>query len=233
MNPNKQKFLLIILALVLISALILGISNRRKNKVELSNEPLKISGAQVQSYAVSKNPEINETDKIFGDKDAKLKIFVYEDYSNIYSAKLADTLEKIKQEGLGLNIVVRPYISSDLLPKSSALAMACSGDKWVEMRALLFAQVKNNQLSLDSISANAKQLGLNEAEFNNCLTNPDKFRTIERSLEEAKTYSVNGAPTLFIGDEMVLGARPYDDYVDSNDDKIEGLKQVVTRKLAE
>jgi len=109
--------------------------------------------------------------------------------------------------------------------------MACSNDKWVEMRALLFAQVKNKQLSLDNFSANAKQIGLDENEFNTCLTNPEKSRTIEKSQEDSKTYSITGAPTMFVGDELVIGARPYDDYVDSNGDKIEGLKNLINRKL--
>ena len=231
MTTNKKYFVFGVLALILISAIVLGINNARKDKKTPTDNFVKIDGLQAQSYAAGKNPVLVAEDKVYGSPDAKLKIFVYEDYSNIYSANLADTLEKIRQENSDLSIIVRPYISSNVLSKTAALAMQCSNDEWVKMRALLFAQVKNNQFNPDNFSANAKQIGLNEAEFNSCLTNPEKFRTIEETLAEAKTYSVDGSPTIFVGDEMILGARPYDNYTDSNGDKVEGLKQVIERNL--
>lgn len=230
---NKKYFLLAVGLIILISALALGRKGALKNKEIVANniEIPKVDGSQIQSYKAAKNPELNPDDKIYGDNNAKLKIFVYEDYSNIYSAKLADTLEKIKSESNDLEIIFRPFISSNPVSKNTALAMACSGEKWKEMRALLFTQVKNDQLSIYDFNANAKQIGLNEDEFNKCLTNPEKLRTIEKSLEETKASQVTGAPTMFVGDELIIGARPYDDYVDSNGDKIEGLKQVVERML--
>ena len=231
MNSNKTKFAIIVVIIILIAALILGISNASKNKKTVAQDFVKIAGAKVQSYAISRNPTLNPTDRVYGEKNGKVKIFVYEDYANIYSARLADVLEKIKLES-DVSIIVRPFFNlNNQLAKNAALAVECSNDKWLTMRALLFAQVKNNQLNLDNFNANAKQIGLNEEEFKNCLTNHETSRTIEESLTEAKNYSVVAAQTMFIGDELIIGARPYDDYVDSNGDKIEGLKQVVDRKL--
>ncbi|MHB8903797.1 MAG: DsbA family protein [Patescibacteria group bacterium] len=236
-TANKKYFVLAVSAIVIITAIILGINNSAdKNKKTGDKELSKISGVQAQSYAASSTPKLNSEDHVYGTTDGKLKIFVYEDYANLYSAKLADTLEKIKQENNNISIIVRPFfqnISSNLISKEAALAMACSKDKWLEMRALLFAQVKNDQFNINNFSANAKQLGLDENEFNTCLTNPEKSRTIEKSLEEAKAYSVVGVPTIFVGDEMIPGARPYEDYVDSNGDNIEGLKKVIDRKMAQ
>ena len=231
-SNNKKYFVLIILAIVLISALILGIKNAATKKAVVKNVGPYVSDAKPESYSVTKVPVINSDDKIFGAKNAKLNIFVYEDYANILSANLADTLERLKQENGDISFIVRPYFETrNILSKETALAVSCAGDKWLEMRALLFAQVKNNQLNINNFSANAKQIGLNEEEFNNCLTNPEKSRTIEKSLEEAKAYSVAGSPTMFVGDELIIGARPYDNYVDSNSDKIEGLKQMIVRKM--
>ena len=231
MNSNKQKFYVVVLVIVLVAAIVLGIVNSRKNKKPIANEQVTIAGAKEQSYVANKYPEQIEGDKVFGEKNAKLKIFVYEDYSNLYSAQLADTLDKIKLENNNLDIIVRPYVSADALSKNAAVAMACSNDKWVQMRALLFAQVKNKQINIDNFAANATQVGLNADEFKNCLTNPEISRTIEKSMEETSAYSVLGAPTMFVGDELVIGARPFDDYVDSNGDKIEGLKNLINRKL--
>lgn len=234
---SKKYFALAVSAIIIITAIILAINNATNKNKKVAVKPLsKIAGIQRQGYVASSSPEINSEDKVYGAADGKLKIFVYEDYANLYSAKLADTLEKAEQDNNNISIIVRPFfqnISSNLISKEAALAMACSKDQWLGMRALLFTQVKNDQFNINNFSANAKQLGLDENEFNVCLTNPEKFRTIEKSLEEAKAYSVVGVPTIFVGDEMIPGARPYEDYVDSNGDNIEGLKKVIDRKMAQ
>ncbi|MFA5023504.1 MAG: thioredoxin domain-containing protein [Patescibacteria group bacterium] len=235
MKNNKKYLILgVIVVIILAAALILRIT---KYKVAAPAEPtenLNIKEAQAQSYAASKTPILNNDDRFFGSKDAPLKIFVYEDYTDIYSAELADTLEKIRQENNRVAVIVRPYIlENSPLSKTAALALECAADagKWKEMRALLFANVKNNQLAAENFLAYARQLNLNENEFSACLTNSQKSERIDQEQAAAKGYSVLGAPTMFISDELILGARPYEDYVDSNGDKIEGLKKIVEGKL--
>ena len=191
--------------------------------------------AQVQTYLASGTPTVKDGDKMFGDKDAVLPIFVYEDYSNKYSADLADTLDKIKAEsGDKVAVVVRPFaLANSVSAAKLAMAVDCAGEqgKWKEMRALLFAQAKNQQLLSDNLDNYVSQLELKADDFNTCLTNVEKSGKIEQSVAEAQKYGVQGAPTMFIGGEMVLGARPYEDFVDSNGDKIAGLKSVVAGKI--
>ncbi|EKE14521.1 MAG: DsbA oxidoreductase [uncultured bacterium] len=179
-------------------------------------------------------PSVKEDDKIFGSTEAAIKIFVYEDYTSIYSANLADTLDKIKADnGDQVAIIIRPYFKSSSLAGQAQVAVDCAGEqgKWVEMRALLLAQTKVKQLSAANFSAYGEQVGLKADDFANCLTKSDKSVKIEQLVQEAEIYSVHGAPTLFIGEEVILGARPYEDFVDSNGDKIEGLRTVVGRMM--
>jgi protein-disulfide isomerase len=133
-----------------------------------------------------------------------------------------------------LTIIFRPFIPKNSpLAKVSALAVDCAGDqgKWREMRALLFDRAKAENLNFSDFGKYANQLGLEEKAFSACLTNQEKSLKIEGLNAEAKGYNVLGAPTIFIGDEIILGARPYDDYVDSNGDNIEGLKTVIENKI--
>ena len=111
--------------------------------------------------------------------------------------------------------------------------MACAGEqgKWQEMRALLFAKVKNQQSDNLDWEAYAKQIALNENNFQTCLTNQKKSGTIEQEVRAAVNNGVQGAPTMFIEDEIILGARPYDDFVDSSGDKVIGLKNLIDSKL--
>jgi protein-disulfide isomerase len=239
-NKNKNRNRNIIIAavcLVLIIIASLIFFKKSDQPVAVKNNPLaglSINGAQAQIYSVGAAPQLAEDDKIFGSKKARLNIFVYEDYTSPFSAALADNLEKIKAEfGDDLAIIVRPYFKNYSVAIQAALAVDCAGaqGKWTAMRALLFARAKNKQLAPADFSGYISQLGLQAEEFNNCLTNEQKSGKMEKLLSEAEAYLVQAEPTMFIGGEMVLGARPYADFVDSNGDKIIGLKNLVTEKL--
>jgi protein-disulfide isomerase len=236
MKTNKKYLIFATIGvIILVTALILQISKHKIVNPEEQKDNINIREAQAQSYLTSEAPILKADDKIFGSQAAALKIFVFEDYANIYSAELADTLEKIRQENSNhVALIIRPYVlENSALSQIAAQAIECAAaeGKWKEMRALLFTNVKNNQLAADSFNSYARSLELNEENFSACLTNLQKSEKIEQSLQEARKYSVLGAPTMFINGEMILGARPYEDYVDSNGDKIEGLKTVVGRLI--
>lgn len=237
---KNKNYLIIVTVIILIAAIVVAISNSRKKRtdsVDQSNNlnNIDIKDVKAQSYTAEVLPALKNDDKTFGSPGAPLKIFVYEDYTNIYSAVLADTLDKIKAEsGERAAVIVRPYIlKSSPLALQAAIAVDCASEegKWIEMRALLFAQTKNQELTADNFRNYARQIGLDEDKFVACLTSSQKLERIEQSAQEAENYQVQGAPTMFIGDEMILGARPYDDFIDSNGDEIEGLKNAVKRKL--
>jgi len=237
-NINNKK-VVIILAIILLAAIILAISNLIKNKN--NNQPVTakvnvLAGdVKEQAYTASKIPTLKDDDKMFGSKNAPVKIFVYEDSASVYSAKFADTLDKIyADEPNNVAIVVRPFVSENSSDsKEGALAIECAGDqdKWTAMRALIFAKTKNEELNVEELNEYAQQIGLDVNMFSVCLTNQVKSAKIEGLSSEAVSYDVIGAPTIFIGDEMILGARPYEDYVDSNGENVDGLKTIIARKL--
>lgn len=236
-KPKNRNYLFIVVIIVLLSTVVLAIKNiGRLNKYPaVSLGDVTIKDAHAQSYVAAASPTLQDDDKIFGSKNAPLKIFVYEDYTNAYCANLADTLDRIKAEsGNQVTIIVRPYVlKNSSLSLQAAIAVDCAGDqgKWVAMRALLFAQAKNKQVAAVNFNDYARQIGLDANKFAVCLTNKQKSEKIEQLVSAAETYKVQGAPTMFIGAEMILGARPYEDFVDSNGDKIQGLKTLVMGKL--
>jgi len=232
----KKIYKYLIIALAVLAIVVIALISRPK-EVGTLNSPLAGTGineARAQSFSCAKCPVLGEDDKVFGSAVAPLKIFVYEDYTNILSAKLADTLDQIRAEsGDKLALIIRPYFKNSSLADQAQTAVDCAGEqgKWVEMRALLFAQAKNKQLSAGSFSAYAEQISLNAGDFTSCLTKNQKSVKIEQLIQEAETYKVQGTPTMFVGEEVILGARPYEDFTDSNNDKIEGLKTLVERIL--
>jgi protein-disulfide isomerase len=235
----KKIRLQLILAAVLIAVVIIVIIAWRPKLVAINNsaEVLNIEGANAQSYAVEQAPVWRDGDMIFGSSEATVKIFVYEDYASIYSAALAKTLAKARTEfKKSVAVIVRPYVlENSTLSRSAALIVTCAAEqkKWAEMRTLVFAQAENQQAIGDNLDEYVEQIGLNKNKFDLCLTNEEKSGKIEQAMAEAVGYGVLGAPTIFIGSEMILGARPYADFVDSNGDTIEGLRATIMKKLAE
>ncbi len=199
-----------------------------------SNGALSSLKIQAQTYLATQVPQFKANDQILGSPQAPLKVFVYEDYTNIFSANLAATLNRIKNNFKAkVAIVVRPYYRNSALAFSAASAVDCAGGqgKWAQMRNLLFSQTRKGQLSKISFSSDARQLALNLKSFNFCLTKNRKLGTIQQYAKDSIQSSLQGVPTMFIGREMILGARPYDNYIDSRGDKIEGLKELVAKQL--
>ncbi len=235
MKNNRQYLFLVLILAIGVAAVFFVFSRKQESQVSLEIASSPMAEAKAQSYAAKLAPEAEDEDLTFGSAKAPLLAFVYEDYSSPYSAALADTLERLRQESDGrLGIIIRPFIlDTEPLSQPAALSVWCAAEqgKWKEMRAFLFSQAKTEQLQEDSLAIGAGEIGLDQTAFSACLTNSQKSERIEGMVAQAGSYGVLGAPTMFLGQEMILGARPYDDFVDSNGDTIEGLGSLVKRKL--
>ena len=231
----KKKLIwgvVIFLAILLIALLFVKMA--WKKNPEKSSSDLG-TAAKAESFAPANMPTISAEEKIIGSIKAPVKILVYEDYSNIFSANNSDSLKKLEADfGNNIVIAVRPFATREK-PTSikSAMAIECASEqgKWPEMREDIFAAVKTNNLSNQEIQADAAKIGLDQAKFNECLTSTAKQGIMLQVAEDAKKFSVYGAPTIFINDSLIAGARPYDDYSDETGAKIAGLKSLVARQI--
>ena len=115
----------------------------------------------------------------------------------------------------------------------AAQAVECAfvKEKGWEFRQSLLEIVKSRSLLPEDFALIANKLGLSEEEFTTCLSDQQKAIDLAAQSKDAAKYGVIGAPTLFIGNEMINGARPLNDFVDSANDKIEGLNTIIQRKL--
>jgi protein-disulfide isomerase len=222
----------ILLIVLIIFLMIIKLSWQKypeKSVTDLGNE------VKAESFAPASQPTISADEKVIGSTRAAVKIVVYEDYSNVFSANNAENVKKLEEEfGSKIVVAVRPYASREkLLSLDSAMAIECAGEqkKWEEMRLGIFNAVKNNSLNIEGINGLAKQIGLDQDDFIKCLTNVKKQGIMLQVASDAQRFSVYGAPTIFINDELIAGARPYDDYADENGVKIEGLRNLVIRHL--
>lgn len=231
----KKSYILggaIFLLILLIALLLL--------KTTWNNNPEKASTdlgtpAKAESFAPASSPTISADEKVIGELKAPVKIIVYEDYSNIFSGEAAESIRNLKSDfGNKIVVAVRPYaIKEKPASIEAAMAVECAFDqgKWQEMRDGIFMAVKNNNLSSEEIKNLSVNIGLDQATFAKCLTDAEKQGIMLQVTENAKQFSVYGAPTIFVNNELIVGARPYDDYLDESGVKVEGLKTLVGRQI--
>ena len=236
-STTNNNIILLGSVLVIAAAVAIALVGRDENpKHDISdNNFAPIEGAVANTYEVPVDMlDIKDYDTLIGNKDADLKVLVYEDYSNRYSVDLAKTLNLLMTEyNDDLAIVTRPFVQANSSEsQKSALSYLCAQEfrKGGEMRNLLLHQSGEEILPFDYL-AYAKELKINEEAFLSCLTNEEKLVKLEELKKEAKDNLVLGAPTMLVGNEMLIGARPYADFIDSNGDAIEGLKTVIKRHL--
>jgi predicted DsbA family dithiol-disulfide isomerase len=107
--------------------------------------------------------------------------------------------------------------------------VVCAGEqgKWTEMRSLLFSSLKNEPDSSSDLNSLITKIGLNSKNFQTCLTKEEKSEKIEQTDKKILAANLDGVPTMFIGSQMIVGARPYNNYIDSNGDEVLGLKEIV------
>lgn len=239
--PKEDNKIIWLIASVVVFVMIIAIWFFWPQGKEGNNPNLSEQVAEKQQTATSsasyKNalmPEIEKDDHLFGNNDAMLDIIVYEDLSQSFSGKLDDSLDKLKKEHEGdLKIAYRSLALNGPLSIKTAQAVECAflKEKGWDFRKSVIDIVRERTILDEDFALIANKLGLNEEEFSTCLLDPKKTSELATEAKNAAKYGVIGAPTIFIGDEMINGARPLEDFVDSSNDKIEGLKTIINRKL--
>jgi protein-disulfide isomerase len=224
----------VIIFLFLLAAALVLLKSFWQDKVIYNNNKV-VSVAQAESFVPASSPTVSAQEKIIGSINAPVKILVYEDYNNLFSAELAVSLSKIKEMfGDEVVIAVRPFVlRGDVVSLDSAMAVECSMTEgsWTDMRSVIFSAIINNDFSVDKINQEVEKQGLDKEKFTQCLTSLEKQGLILQVAENAKEFSVYGAPTIFVGNELIIGARPYEDYQDETGTKVEGLKSLVERQI--
>ncbi len=147
-----------------------------------------------------------DDDPVKGDSNAPVTIIEFSDYQCPFCRRFHnEVLPSIEKKYISTGKV--RYIFRDFplgfhkqaIP--AAVAANCAGEqgKYWEMNDFLF---KNpSKLDVESTLAAAKELGLDYAKFEECMTkNREKHEEeIKKDLEDGKRYGVKGTPSFFIG----------------------------------
>ncbi len=155
-----------------------------------------------------------------GEENAPVTIVEFSEYQCPFCGRyVSDTYPQILEEyGDQIYYIFRDYpLSFHQHAKKMAEVARCAGDQdqYWEMHDLIFENQEtwSSKQEIESdIDAYVSQLGLDEEEFNSCLSSGKHVQAIEDDFQLGTEVGVQGTPTFFINGQKIVGARPFADF---------------------
>ncbi len=142
--------------------------------------------------------------------DTTVRIVEYSDFSCEHCADVQETLKELETlYGSRLEFTFKyfPLTDKGYLAAQAAECAAFQGFFW-EYHDLLYENWQ--ELDKESLTNYADWLGLNLDDFNSCLILGSSKNAIEKDISDGEERGVEGTPTFFIGDQMIVGAHSLD-----------------------
>jgi protein-disulfide isomerase len=165
-----------------------------------------------------------------GSAKAPVTIIEFSDYQCPFCKRAEDSVNKVMQVyGDKVRLVFRDYplpMHSQARPASEAAACANAQGKFWQYHAKLF----ENQTALgeDKLKQYAKDVGLDEAKFADCLAKKPFKDAIDKDIADGGQVGVSGTPAFFINGRMLSGAQPFEKFKEIIDEEIATKKTAVT-----
>lgn len=165
-----------------------------------------------------------DDDPYWGPVDAPVTIIEFSDFQCPFCQRFFDqTLPQIKQQYEGqVKFVYRdfPISSIHAWAQKAGEAAECADDqgKFWEYHDLIFEnqsalnttlQTEGLNGVLDTFKSYAADLGLDSAEFNDCLDSGKHTSEVQKDLQDGQAAGVTGTPGFFINGVHVKGAQPF------------------------
>ncbi len=204
MAKNKNiPWIIAVIILVIINLIIAGLIVIKLNNAE-SN--IKSDSENIQN--------INSTDLIIGNTNAKVTITEYTDFECPYCKKFyTGAYAQIKTEYVDtgkVKIVVKHFPLTNIHQNalSAAIAVECAREenKGPQMHDKVYTE---NSLTNTNLKAYAKELGLNSEKFDSCLDTQKYKDKVMKDQATGASKGVSGTPTLFVGEQKLVGAQPF------------------------
>lgn len=181
--------------------------------------PTAVSDQENQAVgAKSRAPEIGDA-PILGDPGAPVTIVEFSDYECPFCGRFfSESLNRVKSEYIAsgkVKFVYKDFPLTSIHPQAQKAAESARcvreqlGDNgyWA-MHDTIF---ENQQLlGVQSFKQWARQLGADGTQFDNCLDSDKYASLVQGDAAEGTALGVNGTPTFFVNDVMVVGAVPFE-----------------------
>jgi protein-disulfide isomerase len=174
----------------------------------------------VKRYAVQ-----TDDDPSMGPENAPITIIEFSDYQCPFCAQwYAEVLTRLMTDYEGkIRFVYRDFPLYSIHPQAQSAAEAanCAGEQaayWPFHNALFSGKYN---LGSDAYTRYAEELGLNVAQFSQCVSERRYKDEVDDDFKYATSVGVNSTPIFFINGLAIVGAQPY-----------EVFQQVIDKELA-
>jgi protein-disulfide isomerase len=171
-------------------------------------EPLELPSNESENLPDISSPSVTYVNPKKGAEEPVVQIIEFGDFECRHCSQLADDLDAVVETYPDKVQVVwkdMPNTSTHPHAEQAAIAAHCAkrqGKFW-EYHDQLFAQ--QSLISQSLLRSVARDLALNMDQFSQCMESQDTLPVVRRDLEEALALELNATPTLFIGDERLVG----------------------------
>jgi len=151
-----------------------------------------------------------------GASDAKVTIVEFSDFQCPFCAKGAKLVDDLKKKyGEKIKVVFKNFpLPFHKDAKRAAMAALCAneqGDKYFwKLHDKMFGAQHN--LSKDGLKEMAKNIGLAEKKFAECLDTNKYMAQVESDINHGKDVGVKSTPTFFVNGKVVSGALPLETF---------------------
>ncbi len=170
-----------------------------------------------------KVPEVTDADHIRGNKDAKVTFIEYSDFECPFCKRFEPTMQQMEEEyGDKVAIVYRHYpLSFHANAQKEAEATECANDLggndafWKYHDAILERTTSGGTgFALDDLVPLAKELGLDESKFQDCLDTGKFAQHVKDDMAGGAAAGVTGTPGSILIDaagnsQLLSGAVPF------------------------
>ncbi|MBI4434554.1 DsbA family protein [Candidatus Uhrbacteria bacterium] len=159
------------------------------------------------------NITVSDSDHIRGAKDAKVTIVEWSDFQCPFCSRFHPSMVRVAQEYSGkVRWIYRHFpldsIHPNARPAAEASECAAEQGKFWDFADKLFE--RQPQLGPDLYKSLAKELGLNESKFNECVASGKYRQRVSDHEQAGLTAGVRGTPGSFVNGIEVPGAVPYE-----------------------
>ena len=151
-----------------------------------------------------------------GPDAAPVELIEFSDFDCPYCQRATETVERLMEQFEGqIRVVYKDYpLPSHPNAFKAAEAGNCAHEqgRFWELHDAMFA--RQGELDVDALKGYAAELGLDAEAFDECLDSGRHAATVDRDVRIGMRHGVSSTPTLFLNGRAVLGAAPYETFVE-------------------
>lgn len=221
-NDTMKNAAIVVLVIALIAVLIWAVGNDNstgsKKGSATGNTNIVAAGGQVMDEAtLAAMTTLSDDDAFLGAADAPVVMVEFSDFECPFCERFwSDTLPAIKENFIDTGVVKFIYrdlpLSFHANAQKAAEASECAhaqGKYW-EYHDKLFENQAS--LSVNSLKKYAADIGLDVAQFDDCLTSGMYAAEVNADAAAAAQNGISGTPGFIINGQKVSGAQPYDKF---------------------